>query len=81
MRPESHNGGGALALNAVERMGPAWGKLILIAIVIAGLTAAWRYTPLAQFVSPERVIHWAHSIGEARWAPLVVMRRIPPPGS
>ena len=73
MRPEGHSGGGALALNAVERMGPAWGKLILIAIVIAGLTAAWRYTPLAQFVAPERVIGWAHGIGEARWAPLVVM--------
>ena len=52
MRPESHGGGGALALNAAERMGPAWGKLILIVIIIAGLFTAVRYnTPLAQFVS------------------------------
>ena len=78
MRLESQNRGGAMALNAAERIGPAWGKLILIAIVFAGLAAAWRYTPLAQFVSAERVIEWAHSVGEARWAPLVVMAAYTP---
>ena len=78
MRPDSHSRSGAAALSAADRIGPAWGKLVLIAIVIAGLTAAWRYTPLAHFVTADRVIDWAHAIGEARWAPMVVMAAYTP---
>ncbi len=78
MRPDSHPHGSAFALAAADRIGPAWGKLILIALIIAGLTAAWRYTPLAHYVAPERIIDWAHRIGEARWAPLVVMAAYTP---
>jgi uncharacterized membrane protein YdjX (TVP38/TMEM64 family) len=78
MQPEARNRSGALALNAAERIGPAWGKLVLIAILVAGLTAAWRYTPLAHLASPERVIDWAHAIGASRWAPFVVMAAYTP---
>jgi uncharacterized membrane protein YdjX (TVP38/TMEM64 family) len=53
--------------------GPAWGKLAAIAIVIAVLTAAWRYTPLSEIVTPERIIEWAQGVGELWWAPFVVM--------
>ena len=56
-----------------ERRGPAWGKIALIVLIVAGLAAAWRYTPLSQYVSAERSIAWAQSVGDVPWAPLVVM--------
>lgn len=58
---------------APQRKGPAWGKIALIAIVVAGLAAAWRYTPLSEYVTPERVAAWAEGVGHVWWAPLVVM--------
>jgi phospholipase D1/2 len=73
MRPDTPHRNGGMVLDPAERIGPAWGKLVLIAILIAGLTAAWRYTPLAYYVTAERIIDWAHAIGETRWAPFVVM--------
>ena len=58
--------------------GPAWGKLALIALGIAALTAAWRYTPLRDYLAPERVFEWAQSFGGRWWAPLVVMAAYTP---
>ncbi|MGZ9066860.1 MAG: TVP38/TMEM64 family protein [Burkholderiales bacterium] len=68
----------SLTLNSVERTGPNWGKIVLIALAVTGLAAAWRYTPLAQYVAPERIIDWAHTFGEAPWAPIVVMAAYTP---
>jgi phosphatidylserine/phosphatidylglycerophosphate/cardiolipin synthase-like enzyme/uncharacterized membrane protein YdjX (TVP38/TMEM64 family) len=56
-----------------ERHRPAWGKLALLVLAIAGLTAAWRLTPLAQMVSAETVIDWAKDFGNRPWAPFVIM--------
>ena len=56
-----------------ERIGPAWGKIVLIAVTFVALAAAWRYTPLSHFVTAERVIAWAEGVGSIPWAPLVVM--------
>jgi uncharacterized membrane protein YdjX (TVP38/TMEM64 family) len=56
-----------------QRRGPAWGRIALIAIIVAGLAAAWRYTPLSVYVAPERVAAWADHVGYVWWAPLVVM--------
>lgn len=53
--------------------GPAWGKLALIALAIAGLAAVWRYTPLGDYLTPDRVFEWAQSFGGRWWAPLVVI--------
>ncbi len=53
--------------------GPAWGRLALIAGVIAGLMALWRFTPLAHIVTAERAIAWAHDFGSRPWAPAVVI--------
>lgn len=58
--------------------GPAWGKLVAIALVIAALTALWRYTPLSGLFTPERVIAWAEGIGAVAWAPLAVMAAYTP---
>jgi uncharacterized membrane protein YdjX (TVP38/TMEM64 family) len=63
---------------AQHKSGPAWGKIALIAVVFAALTALWRYTPLSALVTPERVMAWAQSVGEMPWAPLVVMAAYTP---
>ena len=61
-----------------EHKGPAWGKIVLITLVIACLAAAWRYTPLSEYVTAQRIIDWAQSVGDVRWAPLVVMMAYTP---
>ena len=53
--------------------GPAWGKLALIALVIAGLAAIWHYTPLADFLTRDRIIGWVQSVGDVPWAPVAVL--------
>ena len=52
---------------------PAWGKLAAVALAIALLAAAWRFTPLAAIVTPENTIAWAKEFGSQWWAPLLVM--------
>jgi phospholipase D1/2 len=58
--------------------GPAWGKLALIALGVAALAAAWRYTPLREYLTPERVFEWAQSFGGRWWAPPVVIAAYTP---
>ena len=55
------------------RRSPAWGKLLAIVVVIAALAAAWRYTPLSEYITAERITGWARAIRGWAWAPLVVM--------
>lgn len=52
---------------------PAWGRIALIAFAVAALALAWRYTPLRDVVSPERVLAWARDLGTSPWAPLVLV--------
>ncbi|MBX6392064.1 MAG: TVP38/TMEM64 family protein [Burkholderiales bacterium] len=49
---------------------PAWGKLVAAAVVIAALTAAWRYTPLADYLTAQRIGAWARYVREMQLAPL-----------
>ena len=51
---------------------PAWGKLGIIALVVLGLAAAWRYTPLANFATPQRVLALARLLGSTTWAPIAL---------
>ena len=55
------------------RRSPAWGKILLIALATAALAAAWRFTPLAELVTVERVVGWARAVRGVTWAPLVVI--------
>jgi uncharacterized membrane protein YdjX (TVP38/TMEM64 family) len=57
---------------------PGWLKLGLIAALFLGLAALWRFTPLANVVSAESVIAWAHDFGTRWWAPLVVIAAYTP---
>lgn len=43
---------------------PAWGKLGAIALVIAACAAAWRYTPLYEYITGPRLVDWARAVRE-----------------
>jgi phosphatidylserine/phosphatidylglycerophosphate/cardiolipin synthase-like enzyme/uncharacterized membrane protein YdjX (TVP38/TMEM64 family) len=58
---------------AARRRGPAWGTLASIGLVLLALALAWRYTPLADYVSVDHVRGWAQAASGSAWAPLAVV--------
>lgn len=52
---------------------PAWGKIVTAAALFAALAAAWRFTPLSELITAERVIAWARELRGVSWAPVAVM--------
>jgi uncharacterized membrane protein YdjX (TVP38/TMEM64 family) len=58
--------------------GPAWGRIAAVALTVAALAAMWRYTPLHDYLTPERVFEWAASFGDLWWAPLAVVATYTP---
>ncbi len=56
-----------------RQRGPAWRKIIALTLAVAALAAVWRYTPISQFITPERVAAWAHAVQQARWAPIAMI--------
>jgi uncharacterized membrane protein YdjX (TVP38/TMEM64 family) len=56
-----------------KRHHPAWTKLGLIVLVVCGLAAAWRFTPLADVLTPQNLAGWARSVGGSRWTALVLV--------
>ena len=55
------------------KRGPAWGKLALILLGAAALAAVWRWTPLAEIVTAERILGWTRTVRETWWAPIVLI--------
>jgi phospholipase D1/2 len=53
--------------------GPAWGKLSTMALVFLAFALAWRYTPLADFLTMERMRAWARVVRETPWAPVAII--------
>lgn len=49
---------------------PAWGKLIAAAVVIAALAAMWRFTPISEFLTAERIGGWARYVRAQPLAPV-----------
>jgi phospholipase D1/2 len=45
-----------------------WLAGILVAVV-AGITAAWRFTPLNEWITAERVVDWVETFSRFWWAP------------
>ena len=41
--------------------------------MLGGLAAAWRYTPLAEMISAQRLTEWAGLARQSRWAPIVLI--------
>jgi phospholipase D1/2 len=56
-----------------KRRKPAWGKLAAIAVVVAALAVAWRYTPLSELITAQRINDWARAVRGVPWAPAVVI--------
>lgn len=61
-----------------RRRRPAWGKIVVFAIVVAALAAVWHYTPVSDYLTHERVTGWARVVREAPWAPLALMAAYTP---
>ena len=49
---------------------PAWGKILFITLALAALGAAWRYTPLADYLTLDKINRAARVVRETRWAPI-----------
>lgn len=52
---------------------PAWSKIAVFALVCIGLTALWKYTPLATFLDSNHVTGWARRAGDEWWMPIVTI--------
>jgi phospholipase D1/2 len=57
----------------VSESAPAWGKIVLITAVVAGLAALWQFTPLAELFDARRIVAWAREFGGYWWAPLITV--------
>lgn len=55
------------------RSGQVWTRIAIVALVVAGLTALWKLTPLADLVDARQITAWAREFGGQWWAPLVTM--------
>jgi uncharacterized membrane protein YdjX (TVP38/TMEM64 family) len=63
---------GAAAVSP-PRHRPAWGKIAAAVLVLAALAAVWRYTPVAEYLTAERIREWARLVRETPWAPVAVI--------
>jgi phosphatidylserine/phosphatidylglycerophosphate/cardiolipin synthase-like enzyme/uncharacterized membrane protein YdjX (TVP38/TMEM64 family) len=55
-----------------------WLKLAGIAALLAALTAMWHYTPLASWITADRITGWARRFADEPWAPLAVLAAYTP---
>lgn len=63
-----------LSTPAVERRGRRlWFKLGALALVVMALALAWRYTPLADVFTSERIIGWVQAGSAHWWAPVLLV--------
>jgi uncharacterized membrane protein YdjX (TVP38/TMEM64 family) len=56
-----------------RRQRPAWGKIAAISLGGVALFALWRYTPLADHLTAERLGQWARSTGDTWWASVILV--------
>jgi phospholipase D1/2 len=52
---------------------PAWVRIALLTVALAALAAAWRYTPLREFLTADRITAWAKVARSTPWAPWVLV--------
>jgi uncharacterized membrane protein YdjX (TVP38/TMEM64 family) len=52
---------------------PAWRKIIPAVLVMAALALAWRYTPLSEYLTAQRVAGWARAVRTTPWAPFALV--------
>lgn len=70
-----HSPGGAhdRPIISARRARPRWAKIASLALLAGALFLVWRYTPLADPLTAERIVAWAKSAGAARWLPVLVV--------
>ena len=61
------------ASSTTRKRGPAWGKIAAIALVIAAITAAWRWTPLGEYATAENILTWTRAVRGTWWAPFALV--------
>ncbi len=54
-------------------MAVPWKWIVPVVVVLAGLAALWRFTPLADFLDRERVAAWADAVRRTPWAPIAIV--------
>jgi phospholipase D1/2 len=59
--------------NNIQRARPAWLKIIVLLVVFFALFLSWRYTPLAQVITGERILQAARKMARVWWAPAAVI--------
>ncbi len=57
----------------VHKSKPAWLRIGLFALLLIGLALMWRYTPLAEWVTPERVTDYVEAMSGLWWTPIVIV--------
>src|SRR5687768_12778148 len=60
------------------RRRPAWGKLAGIAVLLVAVAASWRYTPLRDYITAERMVTWADAVRATPWAPFAIIAAYTP---
>ncbi|HZF24723.1 MAG TPA: VTT domain-containing protein [Steroidobacteraceae bacterium] len=66
-----------LGPRAVKRRSP-WSRVAVAALVLAGLAALWRFTPLASLVTADRITDWADRFAHNPWAAVLVVSAYTP---
>ena len=57
---------------------PAWIRMGILALALAGLAATWRFTPLREFLTPAHISEWARAARSKAWAPWVLVAAYTP---
>jgi uncharacterized membrane protein YdjX (TVP38/TMEM64 family) len=52
---------------------PNWRVLISIPLGFFGLFLVWRYTPLAEYATPDQIMDWARQLGRMQWTAVAVI--------
>ena len=55
------------------KRGPAWGKIALIVVVVAALSALWRWTPLGEMATAENIVAWTRTVRDTWWSPFALL--------
>jgi len=52
---------------------PAWRKIAIALVAIGALAAVWRFTPLAEYLTPRSLASWARVLRQSTWAPIALV--------
>lgn len=55
------------------KRGPAWGKIAGIVVVVAALSALWRWTPLGEMATAENIVAWTRTVRDTWWSPFALL--------